>query len=522
MELDPMNWIRKAAAATALTALLCGGAEWSYAQTGQNPPVFVDLQLSTTPCSAPTPWVPFVDPCLVETQRLYVCLQIQDLDFNSTQNQTNENEVLLLTMESTWFPFVYNGILYGPEPPTVPTDRTGRFKTIGEGTPTDDYYTGLPPALGNIADVELQFFVPEFNGQSQAHLRGLIDYDVLWQVKLTVRNQQSNVQNFEPDAVYFYVCAVQNPNLVPGNPPPFADAGGDQLVSVGDTVALDGGRSFDQSNIGFSPFDPDTYDKDKLLYTWEWVDGPERVDPQPDPTAPPDLAAGQWPIALVTLEVANTTEKPYYVYRLLVDDGVNTPPSTDIVQIRVIPAVRENRAPHAVISDADGAVVSDQVVALRVGDQVQLSAQLSTDPDDDPLIYRWRQTNEVGGVLMPDEVLQEFQPLDGIADRDISWVATEVGTYYFSLLVADQPPQGLSSLSSKVAVTVDVAEAATAGQIAGRASGQSPPPADSEALPAVAEQPAASAACGGGALLPMILTTTGLWWGRRRLARRGR
>ncbi len=517
-----MNQVRNAAVVTALTALLYGGAEWLYAQGGQNPPTFVSVQLSTTPCSAPTPWVAFVDPCLVEAQRLFVCLQIQDLDFNSSQNQTNENQVLLLTMESTWLPFVYNGILYGPEPPPVPTDRTGRFKIIGEGTPTDDYYTGLPPAEGNIAAVELQFFVPEFNGRSQAHLRGLIDYDVLWEVRLTVRNEQTTSQDFVPDTRRFFVCAVENPNLVSGNPPPFADAGGDQLVPVGDTVKLDGSRSFDQSNIGFSPFDPETFDKDKLLYTWEWVDGPERVDPQPDPTAPPDLAPGQWPIALVTLEVANTAEKPYYVYRLLVDDGVNTPPSTDVVQIRMVPAVRENRAPHAVISDANGAVVSGQVVAVRVGDQVQLSAQLSTDPDNDPLTYRWRQTNEVGGVLMPDEVLREFQPLDGIAARDISWVATEVGTYYFSLLVADQPPQGLNRLSAKAAVTVDVAEAATAGQIAGRTSGQSPPPAASDELPTVTEQPTASAACGGGALLPMILTSAWLWCGRGRLARRRR
>lgn len=512
-----MSRLRTPLMATVLIALVWCGTGRLCAQGTENPPFFVSLQLSTTPCENPTPWVPFIDECLVETQRLYVCMQIQDLDFNADDEGSDTDQVLLLTMESLWVPFIYNGLRYGPQPPTVPTDRTGRYRLLNSEEDVNDYYTAFPPPEGNISDVELQFVVPQFNGANQARLRGLIGYDVLWWVVLTVRNDATS-QDFPPDEVRFFVCATSNPNLAPGNPPPFADAGGDQLVSAGDTVRLDGSRSFDQSNVGFSPFDPETFDKDQLNYTWEWLDGPERVDPQPDPDADPGVGHGQWPVALVTLEVVNTAEKPYYLYRLLVDDGVNTPPSTDEVRIRVIPKVRENRAPSAAISDADGKVVSGGTVAVRVGDEIKLSAQLSVDPDGDPLIYRWRQTNEIGGFLTTDEVLRTFQPLLGLASRDVAWVATEVGTYYFNLLVTDQPPEGLKTLSASTTVTVQVAEAATAAAVAGRASNTfSDTEPDIEESAASAEVPA-PAACGSGALLPLALMPVTLWLlrGRRR------
>ena len=508
-----MSRLRAAAGLTALVTGLWAGPELLWAQTG-NPPTIVSVGFSTTPCTAPTPWVYGIDDCAVEEQTLHVCMQVRDLDFNASEGQ-GQAEIVLITMESMWEQFIDQGIGYGPQPPPVPTDRTGDYN---ESNTNSDFYTAFAPLVGTIADVDLPFFVPAFSGRNQAHLRGMINYDVLWLVRFTVRNEQAT-QNVFPDEAFLEVCAVENPNLAPGNPPPFADAGGDQLVSVGNTVKLDASRSFDRSNVGFSPFDPKVYDKDQLSYTWEWMDGPERVDPEPDPDALPDLAPGQWPITVVTLEVANTDAKPYYIYRVTVDDGVNSPPSTAEVRIRVIPKVRENRAPTALIADANGQIVSSRTVSVRIGDQISLSAQLSSDPDGDPLTYHWRQTNELGGILMPDEVLREFQPLSGITDRDISWMAVNVGTFYFNLLVTDRPPEGLYPLSASATVTIDVSEAAAAGEVTGRASEFAPAPASGdEQQSAAGGQPTLPAVCGSGSLLSLALTPLGLWLvrGRRR------
>jgi hypothetical protein len=437
-----------------------------------------------------------------EGDTLYVCLQIQDLDWAAAQGeQTNEEQGVVMTMISMWSPYVALGVDYGPEPPVVSTDRTGA--DYGEGD--RDYYFAPPPAQGNTVAVELEWLVPQFNGPNQARLRGLIDYDVKWLVTITVRNGSANSPPQEGtlvDAVSFWVCALENPNLVPGNPPPFADAGGEQTVTVGDTVRLDGSRSYDGSNVGFDPFDPEVYDKDMLQYNWEWVSGPERVDPQPDPDAPPTVVAGRWPVAVVTLDVAGT-----YAYRLLVDDGVNSPPSTDEVTIRVLPFIAENRKPRAVITGPTRPVA--------VGGKIVLSATDSSDPDGDALSYRWRQTNEVGGALMPDEVLAGFQPLDGVTSETASWIAIEPGTYYFQLLVTD--PAGLSDTAL---TSVEVVEVATTGNTASRASdgSESNLPADKSAGSAGNDSPAAPAACGGGALLPLAVLPglLGLMRGRRR------
>jgi hypothetical protein len=404
------------------------------------------------------------------------------------------------------------GIRYGPEPPPVPTDRAGLYNQ--QSQVNTDFYTAFPPPVGIVTQAQIPFFVPDFFGPNEARLKGLIDYDVRWLVQVTVRNTTTST-NEVPDTAYFYVCGLENPTLVAGNPPPVADAGGDQLVSVGDTVKLDASRSFDRSDVGFSPFDPEVYEKDLLSYTWEWLDGPERVDPEVDPTIPAGIAPQHWPITLVTLEVPNTDEKPYYVYRVTVDDGVNSPPSTAEVRIKVVPQVRANRAPTAVITDSTGQVVSGGTVSARVGDQIKLSAQLSSDPDGDPLTFHWRQTNEVGSALTPDEVASDYQPVTGVTNQDISWQATQTGTFYFNLLVTDQPPAGLIPLSSSANVTVDVSEAAAAGQVVGRENDLSTP-ADPNAAQSSSAQTAAPAACGAGSLLPLALVPLALWLARSR------
>jgi hypothetical protein len=457
----------------------------------------------------PVPFDPNVD-LAQELDVIVVTMLVFDPDLADPQNANNVGFFYEV--------FAFPQSLGPPEPPPLYTEfsiigLTLKFITLGAGIPAD-------PGLFGPNRVFLSFAVqiPRFQGVNQDRLRGLIDYDVAYNVQVRVADTESPDENTHAwGTLIFPLRAVEATNLAAPNPPPVADAGGDQTVQVGTAVKLDGSKSFDASNAGFDPFDPNVFQKDILHYTWEWVDGPEQVDPQPDPDAPPGLAAGTWPIAVVTLEVANTADKPFYIYRLLVDDGINSPPSSAETRILVIPAVRENRAPSAVISDANGAVVSGQVVSVRVGDPIQLSAQLSTDPDDDALAYHWRQTNALGGALAPDEVQRGFQPLNGVEARDLSWVATEVGTFYFSLLVNDVPPAGLDSLSATASVTIDVAEGATAGEVTGRASGAAGAPA-TDGQSGASGTTAAPTACGGGSVLPLALIPAGLWLmrGRRR------
>jgi hypothetical protein len=382
-----------------------------------------------------------------------------------------------------------------PEPPPL----------IGATFLEDKYApTPTPPPVpappANAVLIDFLLLVPRFEGVNQSRLRGFIDYDVRWTLDVRVANSDSPAEGAW-DEIMWSVRAKQNPALVPPNPPAFADAGAEQTVAVGSTATLDASRSFDSSNLGFEPRDTNVFLKDTLTYAWAWVSGPERVDPQPSAAETPAKVE-------VTLEVVGD-----YVYQVVVDDGVNPLPSTATTTIHVVQSIRGNLGPRAVISDAAGQAVTGKVVSVSVGNQVKLSAARSTDLDNDPLTYRWRQTNEVGGALASDEVLVDFQPLNGIGTRDVAWVATKAGTYYFSLLVADVPPAGLDPFSATARVTVDVAEAATAGDVAARADvagTADPTPADStDTLPAT------PAGCGGGSVLPLALLPGALWLMRR-------
>ncbi|GEM_PF-1744037 len=516
-------FLRVPVRAAGMVACLAGGVMLCPAQEGEFPPVIVGLKLCLTPCqfdaaqpggfdASQPEWDPDVDGPLREGDTLYVCLRVLDLDFTSEEVQDDPNsteQTIQLTMQSTWWPYRRGTVTYGPQPPGVPSDKIGEFGDVEFETPGFNFgfYTGYPPTDGSdTTSVQLEFIVPEFTGANQARLKGYINYDVRWSVRVTVRNPGQNVEDLEPDSVVFWVYAIENPTLAPGNPPPSADAGPDQTVGLGPdgtvTVCLDGSLSLDRSNVGFSPFDPEVFDKDMLRYTWEWVSGPERVDPEPDPQAPSNLAFGQWPIAYVTLSLTTTPDNPY-VYRLLVEDGVNSPPSVDSMRIWVESTPPVNEPPRAVIT-CDGQDVSGKTVTKRVGERITLSAATSSDPDDDSLIYRWRQTDELGADLPSDLLLKSFQPLEGTDSEQVSWVATAAGTYYFSLLVTDVPRPGLNAKSSRARVTVVVEEAAGGSSAAARQN------ADANDSTVKGEQstegdagPTGPSACGGSSLLPL-------------------
>jgi hypothetical protein len=365
-----------------------------------------------------------------------------------------------------------------PEPPPLYGATTGY---VSRGTPP-----AADPNFGpGTVDIVIVLQIPEFSGVNQRRLQGDIPYDVGWTVEASVAKTDTPTDAAR-GVIIFPLFAIENATLRPPNPPPIADAGSNQAVPAGSTVILDGSRSFDSANLGFDPLDPNIFEKDTLRYTWEWLSGPEEVDPVPDPADPAN--------ARVTLITVTTPDNPY-VYRLLVSDEVNALPASAIVHIFVQSSIPVNHAPRAAITSPAGPVT--------VGNLVQLSGLASFDPDGNPLTYRWRQTNSIGGDLLPDEIQKNFQPLNGVTSAVASWRTTAAGTYYFTLVVTD--PSGLANSAGPVAVNV------VAAAVAGASQANSPAQNRDVYIPPPAETTPASTGCGAGGLFPLALLPGLLW-----------
>ncbi len=173
------------------------------------------------------------------------------------------------------------------------------------------------------------------------------------------------------------------------NSAPVANAGADQAALTGLAVALDGSASSD-------------IDGDSLTYAWSIMTAPSGslasiVNPtQVKPSFTPDLA-GQ------------------YVIELIVDDGtVSSAPDT-----MVITTTKQNGQPVANAGP-------DQTV--QVGDTAHLDGTASSDPDGDPLTYRWslnaRPANSSSG-------------LQGETSPSPTLAIDKPGTYVAQLIVSD-------------------------------------------------------------------------------------
>ncbi len=430
------------------------------------------------------PFLPFDPATELASERDLIRVTVTIVDPDWTV-EDNDDEVFVRQV-GAWIPFAD---FLAPEPPPIPGDDDAFQPKEGPGL--------SPPEGQTQIDYTFEFQVPEFEGKNQARLRGLIDYDVRWLMQFVVSNSQDpgiRLSEFgivtgsdEPIFVWAeYLNAIENPIFSPANPPAFADAGADQVVEVGSAAVLDAGRTYDGFNLGFDPSSRNVFEKDALAFTWEWISGPQRVEPaQNDPGDPQ---------ATVTLNLIGE-----YVFRVTVDDNVNSLPSTDSVAITVVQDIPGNQAPIAVVDGPAGPVT--------VGDVITLDGSGSRDPDGDPLEYHWRQTDEVGGPLPLEGLNQVFQPISGREQAVSTWQAVHPGTFQVRLLISDGLLTDVSDIHS-----IDVVEPATAGA-----------PAVSEAEPAEAEEagepvelPAPPVLCGAG-MFPLALVPLLMWPMRGRI-----
>ena len=186
------------------------------------------------------------------------------------------------------------------------------------------------------------------------------------------------------------------------NRAPFAHAGPDQSVKVGDLVVLSGAASSDP-------------DGDALRYTWTFNNRP--------------LGSLASLIEAATVAPRFTADRPgSYLIQLIVSDGkISSVPDTVIIST-------ENSRP---IANAG----PDQ--SVRVGTLVMLNGGRSTDVDGDPLTYTWRLANVPPGsgatLSNPDSI-------------NPALLIDLPGRYLIALTVSDGK---LSSLPDTVAVSTE-------------------------------------------------------------------
>lgn len=378
--------------------------------------------------------------------------------------------------------------------PAAPPIENERSDFLGPG--------GLALFVGSgMGTYEYYYEIPELNGPAQARLRDpdAYDYDVIYWTQLELSETESPGEDDFVSSAWYAMKVIENPVLRPENPPPFSDAGRDQIVNLNEdtgtvTVTLDGTRTFDAYNLGFDNEDENVFDKDTLQYNWEWLSGPERVTPTP--------VADEPGTAQVTLGLPTPDGLPY-VFRLLVTDGANARPTSDIVRVFVRSGAPVNNAPIAVIQGPTDTVA--------VGQEIELSATDSFDPDSDTLDYRWQQTNEVGGELSPAQIRTGFQPLSGLNESTSRWRATAAGTFYFRLYLVDNPAERDVALvgeelsdTATIAVVVSATTAGTDSQST-RNVGD-----DANAPVFLDDSLSTTAPCGAG-ILPLAMLPLMLW-----------
>ncbi|MBI5863744.1 MAG: hypothetical protein HZB38_04405 [Planctomycetes bacterium] len=403
---------------------------------------------------------------------------IQEITVDPQTGQVNNgNEAVFLRMRA------FGLEQFGPpSPPPLLFPREGWF-------PDDEGFRPIPgPTTPYHFYYTFEFLFPEFIGRNQARLRGEIDFDVAYLIEFCATNEKTEDQT-KWGCTTINAFVLENPEFRPPNPQSFADAGPDRTVAAGTTVRLDGSRTFDAFNIGFNPADPNVIEKDQIVFSWEWMTGPVRVDPS--------QADSHDPVATVVLNSLGE-----YVFRLTVADGSSDAvPSSDVVVINVVESIPPNNPPTAVIVGPANAV--------PLGAVITLDGSQSSDPDGDPLTYRWRQTNEIGEPLLGADLLKAFQALSGVDGNKSTWQAVTEGTFYFRLLVDD------GEFLVNTTFTVRVANNQTSGRTELATTSSEDPAVDQTDASGLGTP--LFPTCGAG-LAPLALTPLALLLMRRRYA----
>ena len=202
-----------------------------------------------------------------------------------------------------------------------------------------------------------------------------------------------------------------DPAAPPANQPPVANAGPDQAVNVGQTVALNGSGSTDPNG-------------NPLTYLWSFV------------SRPAGSAA-----ALAGATTVNPTfvadAAGSYTVQLIVNDGqAPSPADTVVVTTGNLPPVA-NAGP-------------DQ--AVNVGQTVTLNGSGSTDPNGNPLTYLWSFVSRPAGSAAA---------LAGATTVNPTFVADAAGSYTVQLIVNDG--QAPSPADTVVVTTGNLPPVANAG-----------------------------------------------------------
>jgi RHS repeat-associated protein len=188
----------------------------------------------------------------------------------------------------------------------------------------------------------------------------------------------------------------------PANHPPVADAGPAQTVDVGATVQLDGRQSSDP-------------DGDALTFTWDL-----NVKPAGSTAT---LSGADTAQASFVADLAGT-----YLARLTVDDGRGGTANAPVT----ITARPPNQPPVANAGPAQ---------TVTVGVTVNLDGSQSSDPDADPLTFRWTLTSRPA---------TSAAALGNATTATPSFVADVAGDYVAQLIVNDGT---LDSPAATVTVT---------------------------------------------------------------------
>lgn len=190
------------------------------------------------------------------------------------------------------------------------------------------------------------------------------------------------------------------------NQPPQANAGADQVVNEGQSVALNGNGSSDPNG-------------DSLTYSWAQVGGP--TAPLNDPTAPsPSFTAP-------SVDTATSL-----TFRLTVSDPNGAAASDDVI-VTVRASVAVNAPPLANAGPDE---------STNEGSVMRLNGTGSSDPNGDPLTFAWSQ---LSGPTVPLDAPGDPRP--AFTAPDVA-AATEL---VFRLTVSD--PAGLTA-SDTIVVTV--------------------------------------------------------------------